>query len=320
MKTCMILIAAGAVLTATAVASAGPIHVHQQKKAAGGAPGFGVLDNAFSDNFDSYAAGSQLVPQGGWTLWPDPASRNAFVDNTRASSAPNSIRIERDTDIAQAMDLTSGKWRFTAKTYFPSTNVLTEGFIIVMNTYPPNPPTNWGSWSAQIAWRPSWGTVSINYDDPTNTGVPIVYDQWVDVKVEVDLDNDKYSAWYNGVQFVNDREWSTGSWPTGGVARLQAWTFFGFGGAPEATAIYFDDMVFEAMGSTCYANCDGSTTPPILNVEDFTCFINQFAAGSQLPHAQQLGHYANCDQSTTAPVLNVEDFTCFINRFAQGCP
>jgi hypothetical protein len=73
-------------------------------------------------------------------------------------------------------------------------------------------------------------------------------------------------------------------------------------------------------GPVCYANCDGSTTPPILNVEDFTCFINEFAAAQTLPHEQQLTHYANCDQSSTPPVLNVEDFTCFINRFAQGCP
>jgi trimeric autotransporter adhesin len=71
---------------------------------------------------------------------------------------------------------------------------------------------------------------------------------------------------------------------------------------------------------TCYANCDNSTIPPILNVEDFTCFINEFAAAQNLPHQQQLTHYANCDQSTTPPVLNVEDFTCFINRFAAGCP
>jgi hypothetical protein len=73
-------------------------------------------------------------------------------------------------------------------------------------------------------------------------------------------------------------------------------------------------------GGACYANCDGSTTPPILNVEDFTCFINRFAEAQSLPHEQQLTHYANCDQSTTPPVLNVEDFTCFINKFAQGCP
>jgi hypothetical protein len=31
--------------------------------------------------------------------------------------------------------------------------------------------------------------------------------------------------------------------------------------------------------TSCYPNCDGSTTPPILNVLDFTCFLNRFAAG-----------------------------------------
>jgi hypothetical protein len=63
--------------------------------------------------------------------------------------------------------------------------------------------------------------------------------------------------------------------------------------------------------SVCYANCDQSTTPPALNVLDFGCFLNQFAAASP---------YANCDQSTTSPVLNVLDFGCFLNRFAAGCP
>jgi hypothetical protein len=73
-------------------------------------------------------------------------------------------------------------------------------------------------------------------------------------------------------------------------------------------------------GGACYANCDGSTVEPILNVEDFTCFINEFASAQTLPHAQQVTAYANCDGSTTAPALNVEDFTCFINQYAQGCP
>jgi hypothetical protein len=62
--------------------------------------------------------------------------------------------------------------------------------------------------------------------------------------------------------------------------------------------------------TTCYANCDGSTAAPILNVQDFTCFLQQFAAG--LP-------YANCDGSTAAPALNVQDFSCFLQRFAAGC-
>jgi hypothetical protein len=63
--------------------------------------------------------------------------------------------------------------------------------------------------------------------------------------------------------------------------------------------------------AACYANCDGSTEQPLLNVNDFICFQNQFAAGES---------YANCDQSTTAPVLNVNDFVCFQAQFAAGCP
>jgi hypothetical protein len=34
------------------------------------------------------------------------------------------------------------------------------------------------------------------------------------------------------------------------------------------------------VGTTpCYANCDNSTVPPILNVNDFQCFLNKFAVG-----------------------------------------
>ena len=61
----------------------------------------------------------------------------------------------------------------------------------------------------------------------------------------------------------------------------------------------------------CYANCDGSSATPALNVLDFNCFLNQFNSG---------GTYANCDGSTTEPVLTVLDFNCFLNRFNTGCP
>jgi uncharacterized membrane protein len=63
--------------------------------------------------------------------------------------------------------------------------------------------------------------------------------------------------------------------------------------------------------AACYANCDASTAPPILNVLDFTCFLNRFAAADP---------WANCDASTAPPTLNVLDFTCFLNRFSAGCP
>jgi hypothetical protein len=49
---------------------------------------------------------------------------------------------------------------------------------------------------------------------------------------------------------------------------------------------------------------------PILNVNDFQCFLNRYAAADT---------YANCDNSTMPPVLNVNDFQCFLNTYAAGC-
>ncbi|MEX2219848.1 MAG: hypothetical protein WD749_13940 [Phycisphaerales bacterium] len=63
--------------------------------------------------------------------------------------------------------------------------------------------------------------------------------------------------------------------------------------------------------AACYANCDNSTTPPVLNVADFGCFLTRYAAGEA---------YANCDESTQPPVLNVADFGCFLTKYAAGCP
>ncbi len=63
-------------------------------------------------------------------------------------------------------------------------------------------------------------------------------------------------------------------------------------------------------GEDCYANCDESSSPPILNANDFQCFLNEFASGSSS---------ANCDHSTATPTLNANDFQCFLNAFAAGC-
>jgi len=62
--------------------------------------------------------------------------------------------------------------------------------------------------------------------------------------------------------------------------------------------------------TVCYPNCDASTNLPLLNVNDFVCFLGMFASGSP---------YANCDGSAQEPVLNVNDFVCFLNAFAAGC-
>ena len=85
---------------------------------------------------------------------------------------------------------------------------------------------------------------------------------------------------------------------------------------PVPPALFLVDFVDGVTGPatvriTCYANCDGSSAAPALNINDFVCFQSKFAAGEE---------YANCDGSTAAPVLNVNDFICFQQKFAAGCP
>ncbi len=59
---------------------------------------------------------------------------------------------------------------------------------------------------------------------------------------------------------------------------------------------------------SCRADFSGDC---LLNVNDFSAFLNAYAAGSP---------EANCDGSTIPPVLNVNDFACFLNAYAIGCP
>ncbi|MCA9278061.1 MAG: hypothetical protein H6815_04645 [Phycisphaeraceae bacterium] len=58
-------------------------------------------------------------------------------------------------------------------------------------------------------------------------------------------------------------------------------------------------------GTTCYADCDGSGQ---LNIFDYICFGNEYAAGTS---------YADCDGSGQ---LNIFDYICFGNEYAAGCP
>ncbi|MFN0133067.1 MAG: hypothetical protein ACKVW3_11160 [Phycisphaerales bacterium] len=48
----------------------------------------------------------------------------------------------------------------------------------------------------------------------------------------------------------------------------------------DLLGFHSDSAVFEPLFvADCPANCDESTTPPILNVNDFSCSLNRFAAG-----------------------------------------
>jgi hypothetical protein len=120
----------------------------------------------------------------------------------------------------------------------------------------------------------------------------------------------------SGIAMWDGVSWSPlGSGTDGAVRALGVWNqtlvvggLFGAAGGITSPGLAFWGCPQPA---ACYANCDQSTTPPILNVADFICFMTEFAAADPA---------ANCDASTQPPTLNVADFVCFTQRFAAGCP
>ena len=55
----------------------------------------------WSENFDSYASGSQVAGQGGWQGWDDAAAAGALVSSAQSLSSPNSIAIAGGSDLVQ---------------------------------------------------------------------------------------------------------------------------------------------------------------------------------------------------------------------------
>ena len=117
-------------------------------------------------------------------------------------------------------------------------------------------------------------------------------------------------AWSENVGWINFSAGAQVIPPSPAYFDDAAGRFRGYAWGENIGWINLDDTV-DYVKRQCYANCDGSTTSPQVNVSDFLCYLQKFAKGDP---------YANCDRSDTAPLLNVADFTCYLQKFAQPCP
>jgi hypothetical protein len=156
----------------------------------------------------------------------------------------------------------------------------------------------------------SWYATNGNTDRLVRIGDPPTQASWTAVgSVGLNFDNSDLE-WFGG------QLWGALRSPPDASGRLLIGTFDPQSG--QFTTVWDAASVDQslpigmaALQGICYANCDGSTTTPVLNIADLVCFQGRFASGDA---------YANCDGSTAPPVLNVNDYVCFLERFAAGCP
>jgi hypothetical protein len=178
----------------------------------------------WSDNFDSYSPGG-LAGQGGWATWESDPTADASIVTTYAHSSPQAVEILVTTDIVQEFTETTGSWVITAWQYIP-TGATGKTYFILLNTYTVGGPYDW---STQLEFDNTLGLMTV-YGG--SGAAYVVRDQWVEVKVEINLDACMQTIYYNGA-FIE-----TIPWQTTGVNELAAMDLF----ADDGTSVYYDDI------------------------------------------------------------------------------
>ncbi len=189
----------------------------------------------FSDNFDSYTAGSHLAQSNSaWTTWSSApgSAEDGVISSTQASSAPNSLYITGSNDQVYPFgNYTSGHYTLTFNYYIPSSGSGAYFNIqhILLNQWALQCYfTNSGSGYLEV------GGAEYNFTCPSNAWFPIEFD--------VDIDNNSASLTVNNVA-VHTWPFSYQSGNTNGTNQLAGINFYA--GAPNnATGTYYvDDFV-----------------------------------------------------------------------------
>lgn len=190
------------------------------------------------DNFDAYASGTVLDGVGGWAGWDNVAAAAGTVSAAQANSSPNSIAISGATDAVHPFvpAYGAGSWVITAWQYIPSATFTADTYFIVNNVYNHGGPYNW---AIELQFDKALNRVLDDFRaEPV---VPILFDAWVEIRVEVDLAANTQTTWYGCTQV------STGTWTAGGG-----------GGGPVAIA----NIDLFTTGGTCYYD-DVSVLPNV---------------------------------------------------------
>src|ERR1039457_4676127 len=201
----------------------------------------GARGVAFFDDFESYAVGSNLHGQGGWTGWANNTNAGALGSSNFAFSPTRSVNITGASDLVHTFSgATNGQWVFSVMQYIPSTSTGTTA-VILMNKYRPPYGTNDLNWSVQI--RNNMDTGQIISDFGGGATLPMVKDQWVEERCEINLASNSVSEFYNG-QLLSTHAWQGGLGGPG-LNEIQALDLF----ANNAGPVYYDNVSLDLFQS-----------------------------------------------------------------------
>jgi hypothetical protein len=198
----------------------------------------------WSDNFDSYDAGTKMTDIGGWDGWYDDGSAAGTISDAMSLSSPNSMEVSNSAGVDAVHPFAgydSGTWTLTAWQYVPSDlDALT--YFIINNEY--DHVGAYADWAIETHMDPATGLVNEAIRDSGGAGaLPLIYDEWVEITTVIDLDNN-YMHHYYGGDLLAEGQWNI---RTGGLIEIQNLDLY----APHNTGVFYDDISLVPEPTSC---------------------------------------------------------------------
>ena len=225
----------------------------------------------WSENFEDYNA-TNIDPQSSdWIGW-DNTNSGVDVTNNIGFSSNQSILVEQDDDIIHMFDgINAGSGEIIFWMYIPSTGGAGAYYNILHEYNAAN-----SVWAHQITFASAESGEQSVLDAAGYEAAyfDAIYDTWVEVKQEIDLDNDYTTLYYNGEEIYS---WQF-SQDAGGEQQmniLDAINFFGFCAGAGCTGLAYYDNI--EMCGDFKVEIFGCTDPSAINynpnatIDDGSC-------------------------------------------------
>ena len=205
---------------------------------------FPPMEIVIEDNFDSYTPGDYVAEVGDdWTTWSNApgGADDAFVTDAQSSSPSNSIVVEENDDLILIMDDYSiDKYSFDMKMYVPTGYC---GYFNLQKTTTPG---------EELAFQIYFQTDGMAFADASAVASithSFNHDEWMDIKLIIDLDNDWATYYFNGVEKIG-YQWSLGSFGIPGLLQFGGVNIRGVANSTQPTdepMFYVDDVVLSVV-------------------------------------------------------------------------
>jgi uncharacterized repeat protein (TIGR01451 family) len=191
--------------------------------------------------------------QGGWKGWANDPAATAFTRDLFAISVPNSVEIVNVSDLVhEYTNADSGIWTYTAWQYIPAA-FTGESYFILLNQYDDAGVNN--NWSVQVDFN---GTDNEVQNEGLSAGtLPLIRDQWVEIRVEINLNTDETDFYYND-QLLYSGTW-TDELSGDGLLNIAAVDLWG----NLSSAVYYDNLSLAQLVDETWlsTNPTSGTTP-----------------------------------------------------------